>query len=113
MSTRSFYFAPLAFLMSTAIGSIATPTQAYQVVQQIKQAQVGPDDAPKVEASVIDVVSCNSPGENGAKFYLYQYVKRPGFRVILQPPSGPPNWGDGVNYSDYYQAASTTCKLGT
>jgi hypothetical protein len=93
--------------MAAAIGSIAAPTQAYQVVQRFSQAQVGPDTAPQVEASIIDVVACNGPGENGAQFYLYQYQKRPGFRAVF-----PPYWGQGANFSDYYQAASTTCGLG-
>lgn len=108
MSTRSICLASGAFLVAAAIGSIATPTQAYQIVPDaIVQHQVGPDTSPQVEESKIDIVNCNGEGENKAQFYIYKYQKRPGFRGVL-----PPYWGQGFDFSDYNQAlaaAATAC----
>jgi hypothetical protein len=44
-----------------------------------------------VEASVIYDVNCN-----GREFYIYQYVNRPGFRVIR-----PPDWGHSIGGRDF------------
>ena len=85
---------------------------AYQLLPHSKQAEAR-DPAGKitVEASVIQVVVCNGPGENGGQFYIYQYVNRPGFRAIK-----PPNWGQPLGGSDYpsrEQAAAVACGGGS
>lgn len=49
-----------------------------------------------VEESVIHVVACNGPGENGGSYYVYEYVNRPGYRAIL-----PPNWGSPIGGRDF------------
>jgi hypothetical protein len=111
MSRQSSCSAPGAFILAAAIGSIAAPTQASQVIQQFQQAeQRAPSGQLLVEESTINVVACNGAGENGGQYYIYQYHKRPGFRAI-----SPPNWAQAIGGRDWPtlgEAASAACGSG-
>jgi hypothetical protein len=97
----------LAFLL------VRSPeAQAFAIVRSFDQAEQR-DASGKVtdEASTIHEVACSSPGENGGKYYIYQYKDRPGFRAIL-----PPNWGSPIGGRDFDtqdQAIAAACGTAT
>jgi hypothetical protein len=87
----------------------AMPAPAYQTLQQFPQVeQRGAAGNILVEESVIAVVACNDPGENGVQHYIYRYVKRAGFRAIR-----PPDWGrpiGGRDWATFQEAAAAACQ---
>ena len=99
------------FFFATAFGALLAPaiSQAFEEVQQMSQAEArDANGAITVEASIIHVINCNGPGENGQQIYVYEYMKRLGFRAIL-----PPNWGNSIGGGDYVtlsQAAGAGCR---
>src|ERR1700754_2572278 len=99
----------IRFFSAVALTAIfAGPAGAYQATQRFNQAeQRSPTGQIQVEASVITVISCNSPGEHGGQYYIYQYLNRAGFRAIQ-----PPNWGNAIgggDWSTFEQAAGAAC----
>src|SRR5437879_4397601 len=79
---------PFAVAVLTAMLSWPTVSaHAYQELQTMHQAESRSGRRIAVEESTIHIIRCNGPGENGGQFYIYQYLKRTGFRAIL-----PPNW---------------------
>jgi hypothetical protein len=56
------------------------------------------------EASTFTVFTCNSAGENGRLYYLYQYTNRtpgsPLYRLVI-----PPSWGQSVGGHDWPDAS--------
>jgi hypothetical protein len=95
-------------IFATALLVCAQPARAYQVTQQMNQAEArDASGRVTVEASVIHVVACNGAGENGGQFYVYQYVNRPGFLAIK-----PPEWSrhiGGRQYATFQEAAGVAC----
>jgi hypothetical protein len=90
--------------------AVTAPTQAYQIVQKMNQAESrDPSGRITVEASVINVIQCNGAGENGGQYYIYQYINRPGFRAIQ-----PPNWGSPIGGQDFatFDQAAAACGTG-
>lgn len=83
------------------------PGHAYQELQTMHQAEQRSGGRITVEESNIHVIRCNGAGENGGQFYIYQYLKRSGFRAIL-----PPNWGrpiGGHDWGSFAEAAAAAC----
>jgi len=112
MLSKSVFVRWFSFAATAAvIGASTAPAQAHQALQRFNQAeQRAPNGRIAVEASVITVVACNSPGERGGQYYIYQYVNRPGFRAIL-----PPNWGapiGGRDFGSFNEAAGAACRSG-
>lgn len=82
---------------------------ACQTLQTINQPE-SRDAAGRItgEASIIHVVSCVGAGGSSEPMYIYQYLNRPGFRVIR-----PPDWGHAIGGQDFQtfeqaQAAAAT-----
>jgi len=102
---RGFAYSAIAL---TAIALTDVPASASQAIQRFNQPeQRDAYGRLTVEASVITVVSCNGPGENGGQFYIYQYVNRPGFRAVR-----PPYWGQAIggrDFASYEQANYAAC----
>ena len=89
-------------------GLAAGPAAGYSLTGRFPQAEARDASGRlTVEASVIHTVQCNSAGENGRAFYLYQYTKRLGFRAIV-----PPYWASpigGRDFASFNEAASAAC----
>jgi hypothetical protein len=98
----------LAALVAALVGG---PAQAYQTLRDINQAESrDPSGRITTEASVIHVVLCDGPDEDGGQYYVYQYTKRTAFRAIL-----PPNWGSpigGRDFAGFAEAAGAACRGG-
>lgn len=123
MSTRSSHSARRALILAAALGSIAAPTQAANLIRQFQQAeQRGPSGQLLTEEATIYVVACIGANENGGQFWIYQYHKRPGFRIIIpsdvrtitnQPGVlGPSHWASAIGGRDwptFQQAVSLAC----
>lgn len=96
--------------LALAAGASA-PAHAWEMVQTIDQPEErDAQGRVTVEASEIMVIACTGEGENGGRFYIYDYVDRPGFRVV-----DPPNWGSPVGGRDYLtqeQAIEVACASG-
>lgn len=104
-----------AALAGVALVLAPAPGHAYQIVRDISQPeQRDANGVLTVEAAVIHVVACNSPGEKGGQFYIYQYLNRPkdrpGFRAIL-----PPYWSKalgGRDFASFGEAVAIACGSG-
>jgi LCCL domain len=88
--------AALAVLMAgmavTASASPAQTAQACRELQNFNQPESRDTNGRiNVEAALIHVVNCN-----GRQFYIYQYLKRPGFRAIL-----PPDYAHAIGGRDF------------
>ena len=85
-----------------------TVAPARLVVKQIQQAEsLDASGRIRVEAAVIHVLACAGPGENEGQFYIYQYVKRSGFRAVQ-----PPDWGHAIgggDFATFEEATSAAC----
>jgi N-dimethylarginine dimethylaminohydrolase len=83
------------------------PASAYQTSTHFNQAEQRDGYGRiTVEAATIYVLNCNGAGENGRQIYIYQYLKRPGFRAVL-----PGYWHaiGGQDFGTFGQAAGTGC----
>jgi hypothetical protein len=111
MATKSPSSKTIKIATGTAAILIAAamPAPAYQTLKQVPQdEQRGPAGNILVEESVITVVACNDPGENGVQHYIYRYVKRASFRAIR-----PPDWGKpigGRDWATFQEAAAAACQ---
>jgi hypothetical protein len=88
----------------------AQTAQACSELQNYNQAE-SRDSTGKitVEAALIHVVTCN-----GRQFYIYQYLKRAGFRAVLPPDYGHAIGGrDFATYAEALAAALAVSKGGT
>ena len=98
----------LAALMAAGLYFAPTAGLAYQVVQKFPQEESRDGNGRiTVEKSMIHVVACNSHGENGGQFYIYQYLNRHGFRAIK-----PPDWGHplgGKDFGTFGEAVAVAC----
>lgn len=96
----------LALAVVSALTSV--PAHAYQPTQQFNQAEQRAANGQLMrEEALITVVACNGPGETGGQRYIYQYLRRSGFRAI-----NPPNWGQplgGRDWASFEQAAGAGC----
>lgn len=82
--------------------------QAYQVTGKFHQAERRSGHTIAVEEAWIHTLSCNGHGEKGGQYYIYQYVKRGGFRAIL-----PPNWASAIggrDWGSFAEAAGVACR---
>ena len=110
MRKESHSFVKSAIVAGAVVASVlgAGAAQAYQITQSFNQGE-SRDGGGRVtvEASTIHVTNCNGAGENRGTFYIYQYLKRPGFRAIL-----PPNWAHPIGGHDvgsFAEAAHVAC----
>jgi hypothetical protein len=105
---RPYFHALTLSTVALAFAAIAPPASAAQAVQRFNQSEQRDSyGRMTVEASVVTVLNCNGAGENGGQSYVYQYVKRAGFRAIQ-----PPNWAQpigGRDWSAYEQAVAAAC----
>jgi hypothetical protein len=95
--------------LTTVMGLTTKAAEAYIITgKQVQNEQRDHSGRITVEASVIHYVTCNGGGENGGRFFVYQYTKRAGFRAIL-----PPNWGSPIGGRDvgsFGEAAGIACR---
>ena len=105
MGRRRWVLGALASLAAVLSGG---PANAYEVTRVISQPEEH-DASGKitVEASVIHVVACNGPAENGGEFFIYQYSNRPGYRAIRPPEWSSPLGGRDVD--TYDEAVGIAC----
>jgi hypothetical protein len=73
-------------------------TAACKEVQTFDQPETRVGTKITVEASTIHVMDCN-----GIQTYVYEYLNRPGFRVI-----NPPDWGHVIGGKDFQTLAEAT-----
>jgi hypothetical protein len=96
-------------MLTTAMGLVTSPAGAYVITgKQVQGEQRDHTGRISAEASVIHHVACNGGGENGGRFFVYQYTKRAAFRAIL-----PPNWGSplgGRDFGSFGEAAGVACR---
>ena len=87
---------------------VAPALSARLVVKEIQQPEsLDASGRILVEAAVIRVVTCAGPSENTGQFYIYQYIKRSGFRAIQ-----PPDWGHalgGGDFATFEEATAAAC----
>jgi hypothetical protein len=97
----------LLAMTSAVLPFVSQAAHAYTITGKNHQAEQRAGNRITVEESWIHIVVCNGAGEKGGQYYVYQYVKRNGFRAIL-----PPNWGSpigGRDFGSFAQAASAAC----
>ncbi len=101
--------------------SVVAPAEAYQTSFLQHQPEQVVNGRVTVVAATIFVLHCGNPNttnENGAQYYLYEYVDAygrpradiPPYRVIL-----PPHWNQpigGRDWPDWQQAAASACQKG-
>jgi hypothetical protein len=110
MFTISIARTTLKMAVATALVGLTLAPQtasAHQVTQRFHQPEQRAGNRITVEESWINVLACNGAGENRGNFYVYQYVKRAGFRAIL-----PPHWASplgGHDWGTFEQAAAAAC----
>jgi hypothetical protein len=66
-----------------------TPGSQQQACQEVRR--INQPAGPQTEAALIHVMNCP-----GGHIYIYEYLSRPGFRVIR-----PPNWGQAIGGRDF------------
>jgi hypothetical protein len=102
----------LLALALPAVFLLVAPANAFEEVTSFGQDESYDTEGNLVvEASVIHVLECIDPGENGEEVYVYEYVNRPGFRAI-----SPPDWGHalgGKDFDTYEEAALVACGGGS
>ncbi len=109
---KRFLHLPTAMaVIAITLAFTTMPATAYQISTQYSQSAEARDASGRLwnEASRMYLLTCNGAGENGRQYYLYQYLKRLGFRVIL-----PPNYGQAIggrDFSSYEEAANTACHV--
>jgi hypothetical protein len=101
--------------------SVVAPAGAYQTSFLQRQPQQVANGRVTVLAATIFVLTCGNPNttnENGAQYYLYEYVDAygntrrdiPPYRVI-----SPPNWSQSIgghDWANWQQAAAYACQKG-
>lgn len=84
---------------------------AWDIVEEFDQAEARDAEGRiTVEESIIYVIACSGPSENGGQYYLYEYVNRDGYRAIL-----PPDWGQPIGGRDFDtmdEAGAAACTTG-
>jgi hypothetical protein len=90
------------------LAASTAPGLAYHIDQRTNQAETrDPSGRVTTEASVINIFRCDGPAENEGQYFIYQYIKRPGFRAIQ-----PPNWSSsigGKEFATFEEAAAAAC----
>src|SRR5260370_32014373 len=109
-------------LFALALGlSVVATAEAYQTSFLQTQPQQVVNGRVTVVAATIFILHCDDPNttnENGAQYYLYEYVDANGrprtdilpYRVIL-----PPYWSQAIggrDWANWQQAAAYACQKG-
>src|ERR1700674_2897603 len=101
--------------------SVVAPAGAYQTSFLQRQPQQVVNGRVTVLAATIYVLACGNPNttnENGAQYYLYEYVDAYGKTRTDIPPYrviSPPNWSQSIgghDWANWQQAAAYACQKG-